>query len=509
MNIRNYFTVLALSVVSANSFAQYEGTSFDDRIGHGKDSLEVRQQVSLFGNNVKEQKWEDAYENYKFIIEKAPFARLDTYTKGVTVLSHLISNSQDATQRKNLLDEMLGIYDKRIENMVGLNSFSKLKTTKGSVLCRKAYDYAVYAPSCYADYTLDKAYDNFSEGINLVNEDPSVEVEAFVLSKYFETSYAKYQADQEGFQEQFLLDYILCKEVCEKMLAKANEAEDRDQADKIVKQYDPILQYVTPLFLNTPAASRDNILDIYNANVGQRKDDVNYLRSALSVLAANYCDDSDIYFQAAKYADAIEPDYNSCIGMAQYFMQQGNEAEGVNYYNKAVELCQSNKAKADAAYNIANTLGRFKHTSNAEPFLTMAEQYESTYQGKCDLYRARRDASEKKFDSAISYAQKAADEDPSISGTASRLAEQIADYKVSYQKYEEEQAEIRRQQEAWRKQQAELERQRQQQIAAQKAAAQQAKTNEQKKAQEAANAKAKAEYDKKMAEYNKKRLSAP
>ena len=289
------------------------------------------------------------------------------------------------------------------------------------------------------------------------------------------------------------------------MLAKANEAEDRTQADKIVQQYDPILQYVTPMFLNTPAASRDNILDIYNNTVEEKSGDVKYLRSALSVLAANYCDDADIYFKAAQYADAIEPDYHSCMGMAQNFMQQGNTAEGINYYNKAVELCTSNKQKADAAYNIANTLGRFGHTANAEPFLAMAEQYEASYQGKCDLYRSRRDASEKKFDSAISFAHKAAEEDPSISGTANRLAEQIAEYKVSWQKYEEEQAEIRRQQEAWRKQQAELERQRQAQIAAQKAAAQQAKTNEQKKAQEAANAKAKAEYDKKMAEYNKKK----
>ena len=128
--------------------------------------------------------------------------------------------------------------------------------------------------------------------------------------------------------------------------------------------------------------------------------------------------------------------------------------------------------------------------------------------GKCDLYRARRDASEKKFDSAIEFANKAAEEDPSISGTATRLAEQVADWKVSWAKYEEQQkaeqerlAQIRAEQERLR-----AAREAQLRAEQQQAAAARAKENAQARAaREAANAKAKAEYDRKMAEYNKRK----
>lgn len=499
--ILSFMTVLA---VSAPAFAQYEGTTFDDRIGHGQDSIEVRQNVSMMLENYKQKNWNDAYENFKFVLEKAPFARLDTYTRGVTILENLVSaNNGNKELQKKYLDELLNLYEIRLQNAQGLNSCNNIKTTRGPVLCRKAYDYATYAPYVYEDYTLDKAYDSFTEGINLVNEDPSIEIEGFVLSKYFATSYQKYQADPDGFRERFLNDYMLAKNVCEEMLAKANQTEDKAEAAKIVRQYDPVYVYVNGTFASSNAATKEQILAIYEPKVEENKGNVEYLRSALNVMGGNYCDDTDVYFNAAKYANALEPDINSCIGMGASFINDGNIAEAISYYEKAVELAQGEKNKAQTAYNIANILGRKGQTAKAEPFLAQAEQLDASYKGKCDLYRSRRDASEKKFDSAIAFANKAAEEDPSISGTATRLAEQIEDWKVSYAEYERQEAERQAQIEAWKKQQAELERQRQAELARQRAQAA-AKSQAAKDAQAKANAAAKAEYDRRKAEYDRK-----
>lgn len=208
--MKKFLSLAAVAMLSASAYAQYEGTSFDDRIGHGQDSIEVRQNVSMFLENYKQRNWKDAYENWKFIMEKAPIARLDTYTRGVTMFEQMIAQSQDKAQQKAYLTELLGLYDTRLQNADALNSWSEIKTTRGPVLCRKAYDYAHFAPSIFEDYTLDKAYDGFTEGINLVNQDPSIEIEGFVLSEYFQTSFKKFQAAPDAFREQFLNDYLLC-----------------------------------------------------------------------------------------------------------------------------------------------------------------------------------------------------------------------------------------------------------------------------------------------------------
>lgn len=508
MKMKKFLSLAAVAMLSASAYAQYEGTSFDDRIGHGQDSIEVRQNVSMFLENYKQRNWKDAYENWKFIMEKAPIARLDTYTRGVTMFEQMIAQSQDKAQQKAYLTELLGLYDTRLQNADALNSWSEIKTTRGPVLCRKAYDYAHFAPSIFEDYTLDKAYDGFTEGINLVNQDPSIEIEGFVLSEYFQTSFKKFQAAPDAFREQFLNDYLLCKEVCEKMLAKANETENKEEAAKIVRQYDPVYDYVNKAFASSNAASKDQIRAIYENKVDEKKDDINYLKSAILVLQDNYCDDEDFYFKAANYAYNIKPEYYSAIGMGDQQLKDGKIDEALNYYNKAVELCIDELQKAQISYEIANLLGRKGQISKAEPFLTQTEQLAPSFKGKCDLYRARRDASEKKFDSAIEFANKAAEEDPSISGTATRLAEQVADWKVSWAKYEEQQkaeqerlAQIRAEQERLR-----AAREAQLRAEQQQAAAARAKENAQARAaREAANAKAKAEYDRKMAEYNKRK----
>ncbi len=512
MKMKKILIGLAALASSANGFAQYENTVFDDRIGHGSDSIEVRQNVSLFTIAMQEKKYNDAYEYWKYIIEKAPIARLDTYTKGATMFEKLIEESQDKETKAKYLTELLGLYDTRLENATFLNQCADIspKTTRGPVLCRKAYDYAHYANGVFDDYTLEKAYDNFTEGINLVNEDPSIEIEAFVLTEYFLTSYKRYQADTNGFREQFINDYILCRDVCEKMLAKANETEDRAMAEYIVSVYDPTYNYVNGSFAYSQAADKEQLIAIYEKRVEEKKDDLAYLQSAIRVLQDNYCDDTDIYFKAAKYAYDIKPEYYSAIGVAAGYVHENNIDEALKYYNEAVDLCEEDSKKADICYEIANVLGRKGMVDKAEPYLARTEMFNPAFKGKCDLYRARRDASERKFDSAIAFAKQAGEEDPSILGTAQRLAESIQDWKVSYEKYEAEQRAALEQQRKLEAEQARLRAQREAQLKAEQQAAAAARAREndaQRRAREQQNAAARAEYERKMAEYRRQKAA--
>ena len=498
---------------SMNVFAQYEGTYFDQRIGHGSDSIEVRQNVSLFSEYMSKQEYTEAYQYWKYLMEKAPIARLDTYTNGAAMLGKLIESAPDKETKTKYLNELLELYDIRLKNAELLNQCADIspKTTRGPVLCRKAFDYSHYANGVYDDYSIEKAYNNFTEGINLVNDDPSIEVEAFVLTEYFTTSYNRYQADNDGFREQFLNDYILCRDVCEKMLAKASETSDSEYAKSIVSYYDPTYNWVNGTFAYSQAADSSKIIPIYEKRVEENENDLAYLKSAIRVLQDNYCDDKEIYFKASKYAYQIQPADYSAIGVAASYVSENNVDEALKYYNQAVELSKTDSQKADICYEIASILGRKGMLDKAEPYLAQAESLVPSYKGKCDLYRARRDASMQQFESAIAFAKKAGNEDPSISGTALRLSQEIMEYQVNWEKWdaerkaaierqrqlEEEQARLRAQEEARRK-------------AEQQAAAQAARNREnaaQRQARERQNAAARAEYDRRMAEYRRQRAA--
>lgn len=508
MKIKKILSVLTILAAAMPAFAQYEGTEVYDRVA-GPDSLEALQNLTLLDQNMQSKAYNEAYENFKFLIEKTPYAQLGIYSKGADLLKQMIQSAPDKDTKRKYFDELMNLYDLRIKNAEGLNSFCKPKdrTTPGPFLCRKAYFYSQFGKDIFDDYSIEKAYNNYTEGINLVNDDPSMEIEYFVLQDYFSLSYQRYGADKEGFGEQFLNDYLLCSNVCEKMLAHANEVENPEEAQNIVQRYDPTYNWANQAFASSDVANRDQILAIYEPKIESNKDNINYLRSAIRIMASNQCDDSEIYFKASEYANAISPDANSSIGMGAAALNNNQVDDAINYYNKAIELT-SDKEKAATAYEIANVLGRKGQISRAEPFLAQTEQFDSSYKGKCDLYRARKEASEKNLDSAIAYARQAGEEDPSISGTANRLIEQIQTYKSQMAEYEAKVKAERERQAALAAQQAKqrAEYEAAQREAAERARAAKASNNAAKQKEiEAENARRKAEYDRKMAEYNKKK----
>ena len=445
--MKKMFALMAATMISATAMAQYEGTSVYDRVGHGNDSIEALGNLSMLGDYYKMQNWKDAYDCVMPLLQKAPLAQVTTYTRGEYVLYQLIMESQSKADKKKYLDDLMFLEDTRMQHVQELNSFSppKNQTSHGAVLARKAYYYSNFGPSVYDNYSLDNAYDMFSEGIAEVNEDPSHEVEGFVLDQYFKTSYAKYKADQEGFREQFLKDYLLCREVCEKMLEKANQTTDPAQQQKIVEQYDPTLMAVEHQFAESKAAERDQLIAIFTPKVEARKNDLAYLRSVINILQNNDCDDTDVYFTASKYAYELEPSYNSAIGMAQWTQKQGKHAESIKYYDKAIELCTSDKQKARIAMQVVYALARSGNAGSVESYLRKAEQFDSSMAGRCDLFRAQNAAMKRDYNSALALATKAAQEDASITGTVSRLKARITEAQARQAEYNKANAEYKAQ----------------------------------------------------------------
>ena len=377
MKIAKFATALGLAAVCMPSMAQYEGTRVYDRIGHGQDSITTLGNIVAYKDCYKAQDYAGAYEPWKAVLEKAPCAEVSTYAYGAMILANILVKEQDMTKKKAYFNELMAMYDTRLQNLDALNSFTKPKNrvTKGDIVARKAFDYAYYGAGVADGYSIDKAYDMFREGIDLINQDGAKEVPGFVLDKFFEISYQKYLKDTMGFREQFLKDYMESREVCQKMLEQANEATDSVAAQKILSQYDPTLNRIEIMFAQSKAADRDQLIAIFGPKIEENKANLAYLKSALTLLAANDCDDTDIYFKAAEYAYNIEPSYESAIGTAQKYYKEGKVAESVQYYDKALELCPTNQTKAAIALRIANAVAKSGNADEAFAYLDKAVQY--------------------------------------------------------------------------------------------------------------------------------------
>ncbi len=459
MKFTKIATVLGLTAVCVPTMAQYEGTRVYDRIGHGQDSITTLGNIVAYKDSYKAQDYVGAYEPWKAVFTMAPCAEVSTYAYGAMILANVLVKEQDMTKKKAYFNELMNLYDTRLKHMDALNSFTKAdkRATKGDILARKAFDYAYYGAGVADGYSLDKAYTMFREGIDLINKDGAKEVPGFVLDKFFEISYQRYMADSTAFREQFLKDYMESREACQGMLSLANEATDSVAAQKIVAQYDPTLNRIETLFAQSKAADREQLIAIFGPKIEENKTNLAYLKSALTLLAGNDCDDTDIYFKAAEYAYNIEPSYESAIGTAQKYYKDGKVAESVQYFDKALELCPTDQTKAAIALKIANAVSKTGDSAKAFSYLDKAVQYNAGITGKAHLVRAQILASSKNFSEAISYCTKAAQEDVSISGSANRLKEKIqevqrknAEYEKANAEYKAQKAKIEKEENFWK-----------------------------------------------------------
>ena len=100
---KKVLSALVMATVAIGAYAQgYAGTTFNDRIGHGQDSLDVINNFSLYREEFKNQNYKDAYDAWKVVMEKAPLAQIRIYQDGDIICQQLL---QKETGNLQHLDE--------------------------------------------------------------------------------------------------------------------------------------------------------------------------------------------------------------------------------------------------------------------------------------------------------------------------------------------------------------------------------------------------------------------
>ena len=239
---------------------------------------------------------------------------------------------------------------------------------------------------------------------------------------------AIYKATKGGTREQYLQDYLDSKDACEKMLQLAKEAQaegDTARAQKLVATYDAPLAAIEQLFAASGAADSAQLIAIYTKKFDGYKNDINKLNSSLVLMQQNDCDESDIYYQYAEAAYALQPSYTSAIGLAQKAQKDGESAKMLEYYNKALELATSDARRGIICLNICNGLTKSKQYTGAMTYAEKAIAYSPDLTGKAYLKMANINTLLGQYNEAIAYCSKASAADITVSGSADRLKANI------------------------------------------------------------------------------------
>ncbi len=442
--LKKFVLTMGVAAMALPAFAQYE--KYDGNTDFTDD--ETRWSVSYIGEepttdpgklvsgyvtmmqmHYNGQNWADMHENWKWLIQNAPIATVGIYARGAVMLGQLIKSENDAAKKKEYLDELMGLFDTRLKYLKYLNASiaegKRGRATEGDVLIAKANYYHIYGYGVDPNYTYNTIYDMYAKGIQLINQEGGREVKGLYIQYFFSVSYELFKVSNDYYREQFLNDYLESKEVCEKMLQLAKEETDPEKAQKIVDEYDRPLAIIEQAFAESGAANREQLVAMYTPKVEQNKDNVNYLRSAMTVLASNDCDDTDVYYKAAEYAYAIEPTYESAIGMAQYSKKEGKMNEMLTYYNKALELCQTDATRGRICMNIASSLINGKQYTGALVYLDRAIGYNQDLAGQAYLKKAVVNTALGQYPQALAFCNQASEADITVSGSANRLAEKI------------------------------------------------------------------------------------
>ncbi len=426
---------MLLAITGATAMAQnFEGSTIEERIafstGDNEDTIKTAKgYITMFQLTNSNKEYKDMYESYKWIKAFAPYAQNGIYTQGPFMFYNLINAEQDPAKKKAYFDEMMELFDLRQKNLDALNSFAKTKSTLGDVLSVKAEYYNWTAPIALGDkFDLRESYKNFAEAIKMVNEQGGREITGSFLQTFFLVSDAVYKAMPNTKREQYLQDYLDSKDACEKMLQLAKEAQeagDTAKARQLVTTYDAPLAAIEQIFSQSGAADSAQIIAIYTKKFEDYKSDINKLNSSLNIMQDNDCDESDIYYQYAEAAYALQPTYTSAIGLAQKAQKDAQSDKMLEYYNKALELASSDANRGKICLNISNGLTKSKQYTGALTYAERAITYNPELTGKAYLKMANINTMLGQYNDAIAFCDKASAADITVSGSANRLKDNI------------------------------------------------------------------------------------
>ena len=379
--------IFALLVLVATGASAQNGITNEFRFGQGEDSVRCIETITIVNVNLNNKDYANAYESWKTIFNEFPVARVDTYTNGVKLLTELIKKESDPAKKEAYIQELLSIYDQEIKYIDKLQAITKTKLSAGQLLGKKALAYMQY----YKDAPVDTMYNMLAKSVEMEKGMS----EYAVTERFMKYSALKYKQDK-SHSEQIIDDYlnasIYIVEVLDKYHDNIERSEKKYQEEGNPRDSLNAIAYgkmidasrisksnIDAYFINSGAASCEDLSKIYAPTLEANKENIEYLNKVLSVMSMLKCTNEDTYLTAAEYALAIEPTAKAAMGCGYRYYKKGEIDKAIEFFDQAIELEASITTKAELCYKVGLIQYSLNNYAKARAYANKALSFNSKY----------------------------------------------------------------------------------------------------------------------------------
>ena len=351
---------LAILVLAAASMNAQNGVTNEFRFGQGEDSIRCLEAISISSVNVKNKAYDIAYPEWKVVFTEFPVARVDTYTNGIKILTELIKKEADPKKKEDYIKELMQVYDQQIKYIDKLQEITRTQLSAGQILGKKAMAYIQY----YKNAPVDTIYAMLAKSVEMEKGMSEYTVtERFI--KYSAEKYKKDQSHGEQLIEDYLNASVYIVEVLDKYNDKIIECERRYKEEGNPRDSTNAIAYgkmigasrisksnIDAYFINSGAASCEDLNKIYTPTLEANKSNIEYLNKVISVMSMLRCTKEDAYLVASEYALAIEPTAKAAMGCGYRYYKKGEIDKALEFFDQAIELETSITTKAELCYKV-------------------------------------------------------------------------------------------------------------------------------------------------------------
>ena len=353
--------IIAAAAISM-SFAAKAQSKWGDT---PEDSIACISNVSLYQEFYKQKSYTDCYEPWRQILLHCPRFSKGVYQRGEVIMKSMINIAQTTEERDAYIDELMRMFDQRIQYF----------GEEAMVLAKKAQTLSTLRPKDVK--TIYEIYES------------AVKAGANELDENYVTLFFKATVDyvQAGLADPSLVidNYDIASELLDNI--RDTIVEDSAKIAKI----SGYINNVEAVF--SPYASCDQLIAIYQKKFEADPKNPDLLKKITNIMMKKGCTENALFFSATENLYELEPSPSTAMRMGSMCYSKKKYADAISYTQDAVKNLTDKKDLYKAylimglsysgmgSYSAARTAllkaAEVDHTKG-EPYINLATVYASS-----------------------------------------------------------------------------------------------------------------------------------
>lgn len=310
-------------------------------------SKECKQATSIFYENYKERKFEDAYPHWLKSFTECPQYHIGIFAYGPKIIEAKLKNTKDSTERQILINKIFDVLQKRAQYFPKKTKIYDMIAEKADIMLK------------YKQGTLMEAFNL----LDTVYNQAGIKMSAPDLFNYFKTAIKLRKEEGFGGDEKVFEIYdnalIIIEKNIENLSATINELSEKENAsrkeksslkrsDIKLKNFKAFEEGINKMI--APLATCERLDAIFSNGFlkEENKTDEKWLAKSVTMLGRKKCYDLPIYLKLAEAYYQVNPSAPSARAIARLALtKEKNMEKAVKYFEEAanIETDPNTKAK--------------------------------------------------------------------------------------------------------------------------------------------------------------------